>query len=191
MTDYRDNQGSNEDWERWHDSQEEAMKETKEEEEEKRSKKYWLLVKSFHRRQTSMTDLEAEWQTVTAQNKKQWRLISTHMVLATTFTTMQLDLGMVLRVLKMKDYGIGKKHYTYEGGGGKPWTATPKSGAGGGVQPLWDALPAEIHQQHQMSKKAAMNKTKMGLAARLRRNATSIEQCNALAIADAKALAKK
>ena len=191
MTDYRDNQGSNEDWERWHDSQEEAMKKTKEEEEEKRSKKYWLLVKSFHRRQTSMTDLEAEWQTVTAQIKKQWRLISTHMVLATTFTTMQLDLGMVLRVLKMKDYGIGKKHYTYEGGGGKPWTATPKSGAGGGVQPLWDALPAEIHQQHQMSKKAAMNKTKMGLAARLRRNATSVLERYALAVADVEALAKQ
>jgi hypothetical protein len=113
------------------------------------------------------------------------------MVLATTFTAMQLDLGMVLRVLKMKDYGIGKKHYTYEGGGGEPWTASPKKGAGGGVQPLWDALPAEIHRQHQMSQKAAMNKTKMGLAARLRRNATSVEQRYALAVADVEALAKQ
>ena len=113
----------------------------------------------------------------------------------TTFTAMQLDLGMVLRVLNMKDYGLGKKHYTYEGGmvGGysEPWTASPKNGAAGGVQPLWDALPREIRWLYPSSKKAAFNKTKMGLAARLRRNATSIEQRNALAIADAKALAKK
>ena len=108
----------------------------------------------------------------------------------TTFTAMQLDLGMVLRVLNMKDYGIGKKHYTYEGGGREPWTASPKSGAGGGVQPLWDALPAEIREAKCSSKKAALNKIKMGLAARLRRNAT-IEQCSALAVADAEALAKQ
>jgi len=104
---------------------------------------------------------------------------------------MQLDLGMVLRVLNMKDYGIGKKHYTYKRGEGEHWTASPKNGAAGGVQPLWDAVPAEIREAKCSSKKAALNKIKMGLAARLRRNATSIEQCNALAIADAKALAKK
>ena len=108
----------------------------------------------------------------------------------TTFTAMQLDLGMVLRVLNMKDYGIGKKHYSYEGGGGQPWTASPKNGAGGDVQPLWDALPAEIREAQCSSKKTALNKTQKGLAARLRRNATSIEQ-HALAIADAEALAKQ
>ena len=153
----------------------------------------WLMTKSVYRMGARgcafLAELEAEWFTLSAQEKKKWRLIDEWS--STTFTAMQLDLGMVLRVLKMKDYGIGKKHYTYEGGGGEPWTATPKSGAGGGVQPLWDALPAEIHQQHQMSKKAAMNKTKMGLAARLRRNATSVLERYALAVADVEALAKQ
>ena len=117
--------------------------------------------------------------------KKQW-LSTQPCTSATSFTAMQLDLGLVLRMLKMQEYGIGKKHYTYEGGGGEPWTASPKKRAGGGVQPLWDALPAEIREAKCSSKKAALNKTKMALAARLRRNATSIEERYALAIADAR-----
>ena len=76
----------------------------------------WLMTKSVYRMGARgcafLAELEAEWFTLTAQNKKQWRLIDEWS--STTFTAMQLDLGMVLRVLKMKDYGIGKKHYTYE-----------------------------------------------------------------------------
>ena len=146
----------------------------------------WINEARVQKEAMELEKLKLEQQ---LNEKKQW-LSTQPCTSATSFTAMQLDLGLVLRMLKMQEYGIGKKHYTYEGGGGEPWTASPKKRAGGGVQPLWDALPAEIREAKCSSKKAALNKIKMGLAARLRRNAT-IEQCSALAVADAEALAKQ